>query len=129
MTVKGEQDSEWFARAGIYNTATGEEVAVLVDQNKGVSGSTFERGKDIADQQTVKANDENAHQNVDYEVVVPWLMRNIHKRSCDMGDKLGASSGEIIEEIIDLVNPMKGRVLILPEISRTFEAFGHCGHC
>lgn len=60
----------------------------------------------------------------DYDIVVPWLVRNVYRRSLDMGKKLGASAIDVLEEMIEMVNPDKGRVLILPEIRELLRYLG-----
>jgi uncharacterized protein len=61
---------------------------------------------------------------VDYEVIIPWLVRNIHKRSSEMGDRLGATSTEILDELIDIVDMTGTRSLVLPEINKFLGLLG-----
>jgi hypothetical protein len=139
---------EWFKAGGVYNSVTGEEVAVVHGMQTGSGAASYppakEEGRgsqgnkkltllDVAQVSSFNAyispspyDDEEAtsRTKVDYDIVVPWLVRNVYKRSFDMGKKLGASAIDVLEEMIEMVNPDKGRVLILPEIRELLRYLG-----
>jgi ankyrin repeat protein len=56
------------------------------------------------------------NQFVNYEVIVPWILRNIIKRSTEMGAKSEKSGLDIVEDLINLIDYNNSKVLILPEV-------------
>jgi ankyrin repeat protein len=61
---------------------------------------------------------------VDYEVIIPWLLRNIYKRAALMGEKLGSTAIDILEELVELVDSDFTRTLIVPEIKDLLKSLG-----
>jgi ankyrin repeat protein len=61
---------------------------------------------------------------VDYEIIIPWLVRNVFKRASVMGDKLGASAVDILEELVELIDSNYTRTLIVPEIKDLLKSLG-----
>ena len=137
-----EKPFEWFKPGGVYNSLTGEEVAVMHKMETSSESKDFGLSKakekltlhDVAQVSAFNSyispvahegDDENCRSKMDYDILVPWLVRNIHKRSRDMSKKLGASAMEVLEEMVAMVNPDKGgRVLILPEIRELLRYLG-----
>ena len=148
---KGNTDKpyEWFKVGGVYNAITGEEVAVVHKFKTDIPhmNSTFSAKEcddiqiknkltlhDVAQVSSFNAyispvlrdgdDDDVTKSKVDYDIVVPWLVRNLYRRSVDMGKKLGATAMDVLEEMVEMVNPYKGRVLILPEIREWLRYLG-----
>eukprot|EP00603_Paraphysomonas_imperforata_P015364 CAMPEP_0114452376 /NCGR_PEP_ID=MMETSP0104-20121206/1482_1 /TAXON_ID=37642 ORGANISM="Paraphysomonas imperforata, Strain PA2" /NCGR_SAMPLE_ID=MMETSP0104 /ASSEMBLY_ACC=CAM_ASM_000202 /LENGTH=1372 /DNA_ID=CAMNT_0001624623 /DNA_START=163 /DNA_END=4281 /DNA_ORIENTATION=+ len=142
-----EKPYEWFIAGGVYNSLTGEEVAVVhkLQTIHPLKGDSTAKGcddrsrknkltlHDVAQVSSFNAyispsphqdDDDDMKPKVDYDIVVPWLVRNLYKRSVDMGKKLGATAMDVLEEMIEMVNPSKGRVLILPEIREWLRYLG-----
>lgn len=150
----GDKPYEWFKPGGVYNSTTGEEVAVAHKlrtgnatagphtlSDKGADSHQRHRQKltlhDVAQVSAFNAyisptshdHDEDGGNSsnrteVDYDIVVPWLVRNMHRRCHAMGKKLGASAVDVLEEMAEMVNLDKGRVLILPEIRELLRYLG-----
>lgn len=143
---------EWFDVGAVYNLLSGQEVISLdhppmgIHSSKVVSSSAdaklsvTEESPHISLGETVDdllrssynlmsgtALSEakmNSVPVVDYEVIVPWLVRNIHKRSTEMGGRLGATGTEILDELIDIVDITGTRSLVLPEINKFLGLLG-----
>lgn len=140
----------WFQREAIYNSVTGQQVVALQEANNqplfrstaspktSLSSSlTLNRQKlslsDLTAQYPVDSSlysspsDDYSPEKslkVDYEVIIPWLVRNIYKRASIMGERLGSSPIDILEELVELVDCDFTRTLIVPEIKDLLKSLG-----
>eukprot|EP01041_Mallomonas_annulata_P000402 gene402-729_t len=61
---------------------------------------------------------------VDYEVVIPWVLRNVLRRGTDIGRSLGASGVDILEELMTDKDPKSEGVLVCSEVNELLQYLG-----
>jgi ankyrin repeat protein len=141
----------WFQSESVYNCVTGQEVVALhaddslyslhnssaASKTSSSSLLTLTRQRlslsDLTSRSVAPPIDPNLYSSssdlataplVDYEVIIPWLLRNVYKRASLMGDRLGSSAVDILEELVEMVDSGYTRTLIVPEIKDMLKSLG-----
>jgi ankyrin repeat protein len=145
-TVLYSKNAVWFASDSLYDSNSGEElvqstnaavqssshrtlltpplkIVSLSDPRLYIYKSTSSKKKDILSK-TGSSLVEPAKYTVDYDVVIPWVMRNMLRKANAMGEKLGASAVDILKEIIETIDSHNSNTLLPHEVSEMLNYFG-----